>query len=67
MRKRIIRRDHVLPFSGLFWSMRATGIRSMEHILQSTLVQQRLFGRMNSGLGRDVHDSFKRMWLDIAP
>lgn len=67
MRKRIVRRQHILPFSGLFWSMRPTTWRGIEQVLQATVVQQRVFGAMHSGLGRDVHDSFRRMWLDMAP
>lgn len=66
MRNRIVRREHILPFSGLFWSMKVAP-RAIEAVLKATVVQNRIFGHMHGGLGRDVHDSFKRMWGDIVP
>lgn len=59
--------DHSLPFNAMLSSPGLLRLPALQQALMATLVQRRVFGSMQSGLGRDVHDSFRRVWQNIVP
>lgn len=58
--------DRSLPFDAILSSHSLLRLPALQQALMATLVQRRVFGSMHGGLGRDVHDSFRRMWQNIV-